>query len=271
MAHAFLFDLDGTLYTEAGAVPGAAELIARLRSRGTPFRFVTNTTSRTRAAIVERLAGYGIAAEPAEVFTALRAGAQVARNLGAETVVPFIAPEALADLADLALVGGTARPTREPLPVGPSARRSVLIGDLGARWSFDLLQEAFEHLHAGARLIALSRDRYWLKGGRLTLDAGLFVAGLEYAAGTEAVVAGKPNPSFFHAAVASLDLPPGTPVTMVGDDLWGDIQGAQRAGYRAVLVKTGKFRETALAESGIEPDQIVGTVGEAVGIEGLRD
>jgi len=40
----FLFDLDGTMYTDAGAVPGALEAIGALRSRGIPFRFVTNTT-----------------------------------------------------------------------------------------------------------------------------------------------------------------------------------------------------------------------------------
>ena len=54
---AFLLDLDGTLYTGGAAVPGAPEALARLRSRGVPFRLVTNTTSRSRAMLVERLRG----------------------------------------------------------------------------------------------------------------------------------------------------------------------------------------------------------------------
>lgn len=49
---------------------------------------------------------------------------------------------------------------------------------------------------------------------------------------------------------------------MVGDDLWGDVQGAQAAGYRGWLVKTGKFRAEALAESSIVPDRVLGSVAE---------
>ena len=49
---------------------------------------------------------------------------------------------------------------------------------------------------------------------------------------------------------------------MVGDDLWGDIEGAQRAGLTAWLVRTGKFRDDVLAGSGITPDRIVSSVAE---------
>ena len=47
---------------------------------------------------------------------------------------------------------------------------------------------------------------------------------------------------------------------MVGDDLWSDVQGAQRAGLMGWLVKTGKYRESDLLESGIVPDRILESV-----------
>ena len=47
---------------------------------------------------------------------------------------------------------------------------------------------------------------------------------------------------------------------MVGDDLWSDVQGAQRAGLQGWLVRTGKFRESVLRESGIKPDRILESV-----------
>ena len=136
----------------------------------------------------------------------------------------------------------------------------MLLGDLGEQWSYALLQEAFEYLMSGAALIALSRDRYWLRDGKLALDAGPFVAGLEFAVGREALVAGKPSAAFYTAALRSMDLDAGKSVAMVGDDLWSDVQGAQRAGLSGWLVRTGKYRESALAESGIVPDRILDSV-----------
>ena len=47
---------------------------------------------------------------------------------------------------------------------------------------------------------------------------------------------------------------------MVGDDLWSDVQGAQRAGLEGWLVRTGKFREEALRDSGITPDRVLSSV-----------
>jgi ribonucleotide monophosphatase NagD (HAD superfamily) len=135
------------------------------------------------------------------------------------------------------------------------------VGDLGAAWTYDLLQLAFTALQDGAELIACSRDRYYRRDDRLVLDAGPFVAALEYATRREALVAGKPSASFFHAAVESLGLAvPPAEIVMVGDDLWSDVEGAQRAGYTAWAVATGKFRREELAASGIVPDRVLGSV-----------
>jgi len=200
------------------------------------------------------MASYGIDVSEPEVFTATLAGAEIARSAGFSKVAPFIPEPALEDLAGLDLAGGT------------SGRRSgsrpdaVLVGDMGERWTFDLLQEAFEYIMSGAAAIALSRDRYWLKDQRLTLDAGPFVAALEFATGKQFTVAGKPDSSFYLAALTSLGLAPSRDIAMVGDDLWSDVAGAQRAGLQGWLVQTGKFRESVLLESGIQPDRIIGSV-----------
>lgn len=251
----FLLDLDGTLYTTAGPIPGAREALARLRQEGTPFRLVTNTTSRSRAMLVQRLAAYGLDVSAGEVFTATLAGARMAQEAGYRVVAPFLPQPALPDLAGLELAGGTSeRPRGVP--------DAVLLGDLSEKWSYALLQEAFEYVMSGAAMIALSRDRYWLRDGKLALDAGPFVAGLEFAVGKEAPVAGKPSAAFYTAALGSMDLDTGEDVAMVGDDLWSDIQGAQRAGLKGWLVRTGKYRESALADSGIVPDRILQSVAD---------
>ena len=146
-----------------------------------------------------------------------------------------------------------------PAPRNPDA---VLVGDLGEQWTYALMQEAFDYLMQGAALIALSRDRYWLQDQRLALDAGPFVAALEFASGKTAIVAGKPSPEFFQAAAASLGPVASGQVAMVGDDLWSDVEGAQRAGLQGWQVRTGKFQETVFENSGIRPERILESVAD---------
>jgi HAD superfamily hydrolase (TIGR01458 family) len=253
---AYLLDLDGTLYAAGAAIPGAVDTVDRLRRAGTPFRLVTNTTSRSRAMIVERLAGYGFTVRNEEIFTATLAGVELLRAAGHRRVAPFVPAGALGDMSGLELVGGTSGVT------GEGRVDAVVLGDLGERWTYQLMQEAFERVTAGATLLALSRDRYWHQGDRLALDAGPFVAALEYATGATAVIAGKPRPGFFAAAVRSLGAGDGERIAMVGDDLWSDVEGAQRAGLQGWLVRTGKFRDEVLRHSSIIPNRIVTSVAD---------
>ena len=106
---------------------------------------------------------------------------------------------------------------------------AVIVGDLGDAFGYDVLNHAFRQVIDGAELIALQKNRYWLRADGLSLDVGPFVAALEYATGREAYVVGKPARAFFDEIVAGL--PPGVGgVAMVGDDIDADIGGALRAG-----------------------------------------
>jgi HAD superfamily hydrolase (TIGR01458 family) len=252
---ALLFDLDGTLYTDAGPIAGAVEALAELQRRGVPFLCVTNTTRRSRRLLAARLAGYGFAIEAKDIVTAVMSGVSLLGSRGVRRVAAYVVPETLEDFAAFDLA--SARP------------ETVVVGDLGEGWTFETLNRAFHQLMDGADLLALQRDRYWLKGDALALDAGPFVAALEYATGKTAAVCGKPTAAFYRAALATLPAEisarPGD-VVMVGDDLWGDVQGAQQAGLTAWMVRTGKFREDVVAASGITPDRIFDSVAELPGL-----
>ncbi len=77
---------------------------------------------------------------------------------------------------------------------------AVLIGgadegeETGRVFSYLNLNRAFHELDAGAELYCLHRNQWWQTANGPRLDAGAFVAGLEYVAGVEATVLGKPSP-----------------------------------------------------------------------------
>jgi ribonucleotide monophosphatase NagD (HAD superfamily) len=111
----------------------------------------------------------------------------------------------------------------------------------------------------GAELVALQKNRFWLAEGGLSLDAGPFVAAIEYATGRQAYVVGKPAPAFFGEVLSDLGVD-ARQAAMVGDDIESDIGGALRAGLAGILVRTGKYRLEAVRASGIEPTATVATI-----------
>ncbi len=257
-----LIDLDGTVYTEAGPIPGAAEALRAVRQAGLPLRFVTNTSRKPRAALVERLRELGVEAEEREVLTAPVAAAGWLRRRGARRVGLLVAKGVWADFEGLEVVGPEAA---EPGPVD-----HLVLGDLGAAWDFATLNWGFRRLLDGAELVAIQKNRYWEAGDGLALDAGPFVAALEYAARREATVVGKPSRAFFEAAAASMDLAPDE-CAMVGDDLESDVAGARRAGATGVLVRTGKFSrdDRNEAEASEQADAALDSLAELPGWLGL--
>jgi HAD superfamily hydrolase (TIGR01458 family) len=249
---ALLVAVDGTLCQRGALVPGAAAALAALERRGVAYRFVTNTTSRPRSAIVGELAAMGLPVDPERLFTAPRAARDllVARGLAR---CMMLVPEAL--LEDF--------PGVEPVDERPDA---VVLGDLGPAFTYERLNRAFRALLDGAALVTLARNRYFLApDGRLTLDVGPFAAALEYGSGREAVLAGKPSPEFFRLALAALGAEP-REAAVVGDDLEGDVGGGQAAGMLGVLVRTGKFRPEDLDHPRVRPDAVVDSLADVAGL-----
>jgi HAD superfamily hydrolase (TIGR01458 family) len=116
----------------------------------------------------------------------------------------------------------------------------------------------------GAELLALQRNRYWRTDEGLSLDAGPFVAALEYASGKSATVVGKPERNFFRLALEDMGLEPHA-VAMVGDDAEADVAGAQGVGLRGIQVRTGKYRQGAEGKPDLILDSFAG-LPEALGV-----
>lgn len=247
---AILFDLDGVFYQAEQAIAGAAEVARWASDNAIPHLFLTNTTSKPRSALVEKLAGFGINTCEAHILTPPVAALRwLQQHCAGKKVALFVAEEIKTEFAGCAI----AQPADQ-------AVAAVIVGDLGADWNFSVLNRAFRLLMSEPKpeLIALGMTRYWRAEDGLRLDVAPFVVALSHAAEVEPLVMGKPALSFYQAAVAILGAPD-EQIVMVGDDIRGDIGGAQRAGLQAVLVRTGKFRDSDL-ELGIKPDAVLDSV-----------
>ncbi len=131
---------------------------------------------------------------------------------------------------------------------------AIIIGDLGEGWSYPLLNEIFWKVYNGAEIIAMQKNKFWQPDGKsLALDAGAFVAAIEYAADKKAAVIGKPSPLYFKSALKMLGYSEDNSFYMIGDDLDNDIGGAQSIGGKGILVYTGKTKFPLKDETSIKP------------------
>jgi len=242
-----IIDIDGTLLVHDRAVPGAADLLARCAQRRVPYRLVTNTTRRSRASTAGALRRAGLDVPDELVLQPAVLARRLILDSGRLRAGLLVPDELRADLA------GIEEDSRAP--------DWVVIGDIGRRFDFGTLNAAFRWLRLGARLLALHKSPCWHPSTEegWVLDAGAFVAALEYAAGLEAEVVGKPSPAFFRLALSDMGLDPGR-VLVVGDDVGSDGRGGAMAGCRTALVRTGKFQGSRDELAGFEPDLVLDSV-----------
>ena len=246
-ARALLFDLEGTVFQSGALIPGAAEALAAAERRGIAWRFVTNATSRPRAVLLRELSQMGLDVPADRLFTGPFAARSLLVGRGWTRCHFLVRPALLEDFEGIT-----------PVDTGADA---VVLGDLGDGMTYERLNRAFRLLLDGAELVTLARNRYWQAENGLMLDTGPFAAALEHASGRTALLAGKPAPAFFHAALASTGAA-ASEAAVIGDDLESDVGGAQSAGMRGILVRTGKYREGDLGRSAVRPDAVLASLAD---------
>jgi len=268
-----LLDVYGVLFDARGPLPGAAELLAELERRGTPYRIVTNDASRSQATYAARFARHGIAIAPERFVTSgslLPAYFRDHRLAGARTLVL-----GTADSIDFVRAGGG-------VPISFSRDSTCFTNELIEAVAvcddagFDFLQGLELALSSIVRaveaglppaLILPNPDLVYPKGGGdLGFTAGAIALLLEAALARRFpghtlrfVHLGKPGPLMFTTAAAQLGLPPDR-LVMIGDQLETDIAGAHAAGCASALLGGVSSWDHARATATVIPDYLLSSL-----------
>ncbi len=245
---AVLLDIDGVLFTGTEPIPGASEALLSLQKREIPYRFISNGTRKNRVRVLDRLSRLAVPLTEDLIITPAIAAIEYLKENGYTSCTLLTTDELRQDFIAAGIT------VTDDAPV-------LVVGDAWNGFTYESVNRAFRHVMGGASLIALEKDRFWKDGGSLSLGAGAFVAGLEYASGKEALLMGKPSSAFFEMALHQLGVEPGETL-MVGDDIVSDIGGARGCGINGVLVMTGKCSREILEASSIRPDWVLPSVAD---------
>lgn len=249
-----LLDIDGVLHVSMQPITGAAEALKTLAQQGYPTCLVTNTTTMSRTHLAQRLQDIGLPIAEERIVTAPVATANYIRHhFAGKRCWLLTKGDTGTDFADIELVNGL----QEQADV-------VVIGGAEELLTYEAMNQAFRLLMNGAALLAMHTNMYWRTKDGLQLDSGPFVRALEIATGKQAAVLGKPSSDFFAQALATIGVHAHEAV-MVGDDIENDINGAQQAGMRGIMVRTGKHKSDSPLLEHIHPDAILDSVVDLPG------
>lgn len=239
----FLLDMDGTIYLDEDLFPGTRPFLDAVRSAGGRYLFLTNNSSRSVDAYIEKLARMGIEADRGDFLTSvdaliahLRAGAPYRRCYAFGT--------------------RTFREQLEEAGIPVTDRREedvdcLLIG-FDTELSFQKLEDACILLNRGVDFIATNPDWVCPTWYGSVPDCGSVCEMLFRATGRRPLVIGKPRPAMALLALERTGFAP-EEALMVGDRLYTDVACGVNAGIDTAFVLSGEGKLADLEASEVRP------------------
>lgn len=229
----YFIDVQGTLIEDDSKLPtrGAVAFIDHLNANALPYMVITNSTKNPSDEFLSYLHSIGLAI-PKEHY-----------------LDPLMMLEGCVDKSH-----GVAAYGSEPFlnvlrglgyRLDYAAPDTVLVA-IKENFTPDEYAQMIEFLLGGAQLVGMHETTLYAKGGKRYPGVGAILKMLEFATSTPYTVVGKPSRSFFAEALRRLRLQAPNAayeaVTIVSDDVKGDLVGAQELGMRGIFVLSGKIR-----------------------------
>ncbi|MBQ4381756.1 MAG: HAD family hydrolase [Oscillospiraceae bacterium] len=249
----FLFDMDGTLYLGEQLYPFTKALLAKIRETGRRYLFMTNNSSRSVEAYIEKLGRLGIEARREDFITSSQATALYLHRHHELSRLYVCGTESLK--AELRREGFAV--TERP------EETDVIVLGFDTELTFQKLRDVSFLLctRPGIPYIATNPDLVCPTEFGSVPDCGSVTIMLENVSRRRPVVIGKPEPMMPLLAMEKTGFAP-SETCVIGDRLYTDAASGLNAGVTAVLVMGGEADYDTICASDILPDIIMKDAGE---------
>ncbi|MBO4410715.1 MAG: HAD-IIA family hydrolase [Lachnospiraceae bacterium] len=251
----WLLDMDGTIYLGNQVFPGTVPFLNRVKELGGRYMMLTNNSSKSVDAYLEKVGRMGIDAAPEEFFTSVHATIQyLHEHHPGERVYAQGTKSFIRQL------------TEAGIDVTEELDRSATVVVLGldTELTFEKMNRTSEMLtgFTGA-YIATHPDLVCPSEYGAFPDLGSYVIGLEYATGLKPKVIGKPEPAMIEAALQAAGREKEEAV-MVGDRVYTDIASGVNAGVTTIGVLSGEASLEDYLSAEKPPTFIFKDIGEVL-------
>jgi len=229
----YFIDVQGTLIEDNTKLPtrGAVAFIDYLNTHHIPYMVITNSTKNPSDEFLGYLNSIGLNI-PREHYLdplmMLEGHIDKSKKIAAYGSEPFL---------DVVRSMGYQLDYTSP---------EVVLVAIKENFMSDEYAQMIEFLLSGAELVGMHETTLYVKNHKRYPGVGAILKMLEFATSTPYTVVGKPSIPFFEEALLRLAKQKEGArfgdVTIISDDLKGDLIGAQKLGMRGVFVLSGKIR-----------------------------
>ena len=248
----YLMDMDGTVYVGDEPIPGAMAALEELKRRGRKVLFLTNNSSKTASAYVEKLKRMGYDATEDDVYSS------------GEATIDFLLTERKGKKVYLLANSAVYKQFKDAgVPLAEEGADIVVVC-FDTELTYQKLVTACNYLQEGKEYIASHPDFNCPANPYPVPDVGSFIELIKGTTGrTPDVIVGKPYSVMAKSVARRFGLKE-EEIAMVGDRLYTDIMFAVNNGMKSILVLTGETSKEMLDASDVTPDVVLDTFSDVL-------
>jgi NagD protein len=228
----FFIDVQGTLISDVDKSPirGSIEFINMLNETNTPYMVITNNTKKASKDFYEYLVSIGFNICFDKYLDPLML---LDFRVAKESVAAYGADEFLKTLVKMGYVLDYKNP------------KTVLVA-IKEDFHADEYAQMIDFLLSGASLVGMHETSIYAKNNKRYPGVGAVLKLLEFATSVSYDVVGKPSVAFYKEALKMLQTQNNKAkfeaITIISDDVKGDLGGAKEMGMKTVFVTSGKYK-----------------------------
>ncbi|MCW8954153.1 MAG: HAD-IIA family hydrolase [Sulfurimonas sp.] len=254
----YFIDVQGTLISDADKSPirGSIEFIDMLNEKNIPYMVITNNTKKASKDFYTYLKSIGFNFAFSSYLDPLML---LESRVEKEAVAAYGAEEFLKTLVEMGYKLDYEKP------------KTVLVA-IKEDFSSDEYAQMIDFLLSGASLVGMHETSIYAKNNKRYPGVGAILKLLEFATSVSYDVVGKPSVSFYKEALKMLQKQKNSAefrdITIISDDVKGDLGGAKEMGMKTVFVTSGKYKTQEeiipFLEPQLRPDYIYADMQEII-------
>lgn len=248
----FALDMDGTIYLGEKWIDGAVDFLARVAETGRKYIFMTNNSSKSASAYIEKLSRMGLVITDDMLITSGQATIRYLREkYPGKRVFLMGNPSLRREFADAGVILDDTKP-------------EVVVTAFDTTLDYQKLCAVCDFICGGMTFIATHPDINCPTETGFVPDIGSFHALIEASTGRRPdKIIGKPNREIIEAMLEKTGSKAGN-TAVIGDRLYTDVASGVNNGLTGILVLSGEANLNDLESSDVKPHLIFDSVKEII-------